>query len=60
LSAFHDLAAQSYGGDEAGLICGYLFDAAAPEPARAIDSAQAAAWLGAQGGPKTLPITPQR
>ena len=48
MSAFHDLAAQSYGGDEAGLICGYLFDAAAPEPARAIDSAQAAAWLGAQ------------
>ena len=47
-SAFHDLAAQSYGGDEAGLICGYLFDAAAPEPARSIDSAQAAAWLGAQ------------
>ena len=45
MSAFHDLAAQSYGGDEAGLICGYLFDARAAEPARAIDSAQAAAWL---------------
>lgn len=45
MSAFHDLAAQSYGGDEAGLISGYLFDARAPEPARAIDSAQAAAWL---------------
>jgi len=49
LSVFHDLAAQSYGGDEAGLICGYLFDAAAPEPARAIDSAQAAAWLADAG-----------
>ncbi|MDH6166738.1 zinc transporter [Variovorax boronicumulans] len=48
MSAFHELAARSYGGDEAGLICGYLFDASAPEPARAIDSAQAAAWLGAQ------------
>ncbi|MFS2167192.1 CorA family divalent cation transporter, partial [Variovorax sp. Varisp62] len=45
MSALHDLAAQSYGGDEAGLISGYLFDASAPEPARAIDSAQAAAWL---------------
>ena len=49
MSVFHDLAAQSYGGDEAGLICGYLFDAAAPEPARAIDSAQAAAWLADAG-----------
>jgi len=48
LSAFHDLAAQSYGGDEAGLISGYLFDASAPEPARAIDSVQAAAWLAQQ------------
>jgi zinc transporter len=50
LSAFHDLAAQSYGGDEAGLISGYLFDASAPEPARAIDSAQAAAWLAEERG----------
>ena len=48
MSAFHDLAAQSYGGDEAGLICGYLFDARAAEPARAIDSSQAAAWLAQQ------------
>ena len=45
LPALHDLAANSYGGDEAGLICGYLFDATTPEPVRAIDSAQAAAWL---------------
>ncbi len=37
----------SYGADEAGLICGYLFDAAAPQPARAIGSAEAAAWLEA-------------
>jgi len=49
LPALHDLAANSYGGDEAGLICGYLFDAMAPEPARVIGSAQAAAWLGEQG-----------
>ena len=45
MPALHDLAANSYGGDEAGLICGYLFDADAPEPVRAIDSTQAAAWL---------------
>jgi len=35
-----------YGGDEAGLICGYLFDSSATEGARAIDSADAATWLG--------------
>jgi len=46
LPALHELAA-SYGGDEAGLICGYLFDAAAAKPAREIGSAQAAAWLAA-------------
>ena len=40
-----DIAAASYGGDEAGLICGYLFDAAAEESSRAIDSNAAAAWL---------------
>lgn len=37
--------ASTYGSDDAGLICGYLFDSSAPEPARAVDSAQAAAWL---------------
>ncbi len=37
----------SYGGDEAGLICGYLFDATAAEPSREIASAQAAEWLAA-------------
>ena len=35
-----------YGGDEAGLICGYLFDSSATEGARPIDSAGAASWLG--------------
>ena len=40
-----ELLAGAYGGDEAGLICGYLFDAAAAEPARALDSVAAAAWL---------------
>jgi zinc transporter len=40
-----DIAAASYGGDEAGLICGYLFDAAADAPVRATDSAAASAWL---------------
>ena len=41
----HPIAA-SYGGDEAGLICGYLFDAAADQPVRSLDSAQAAERLG--------------
>ena len=40
-------AAGAYGSDEAGLICGYLFDPGAPEPARSVDSAQAAEWLEA-------------
>ncbi|RRN76885.1 magnesium transporter CorA, partial [Pseudoxanthomonas sp. SGD-10] len=53
MPALHDLAANSYGGDEAGLICGYLFDAAAPEPVRAIDSAQAAAWLDTGASPSS-------
>ena len=58
MPALHDLAANSYGGDEAGLICGYLFDADAPEPVRAIDSAQAAAWLdtgSVRDGPGAAP-----
>lgn len=37
----------AYGSDEAGLICGYLFDPGGPEPACAVDSAGAAAWLEA-------------
>ncbi|VTU15129.1 Zinc transport protein ZntB [Variovorax sp. SRS16] len=40
-------AGNAYGSDEAGLICGYLFDAAAPQPACAVDSAYAAEWLAA-------------
>ncbi len=40
-----DIAAASYGGDEAGLICGYRFDAASAEPVHATDSAEAARWL---------------
>jgi zinc transporter len=39
------LPAASYGSDDAGLICGYVFDPAADEPARAVDSGQAVAWL---------------
>lgn len=42
---------QTYGSDEAGLICGYLFDAADEEPARAVDSAGAAAWLEGDAAP---------
>ena len=43
-----------YGGDEAGLICGYLLDHGAATPARAVDSAVAAAWLdGAPGAHDT-------
>ncbi len=34
-----------YGSDEAGLICGYLFDASGPQSVSAVDSAQAALWL---------------
>jgi len=45
LPLFHELAAANYGGDEAGLICGYLFDAVSGEPSREVDSAQAAQWL---------------
>lgn len=43
--AHADSLGGTYGSDEAGLICGYLFDASSLEPARAVDSAQAAAWL---------------
>ena len=42
----HDLSASTYGSDDAGLICGYVFDPADVEPVRAVDSAQAVAWLG--------------
>ena len=43
LSSPRDIAAASYGGHEAGLICGYLFDRAAEESSRAIDSNAAVA-----------------
>ena len=45
MSSRFDTASGSYGGDEAGLICGYLFDAAAPQPTRPVGSGEAAAWL---------------
>lgn len=48
MSSPRDIAAAPYGGDEAGLICGYLFAPAAKEPSRAIDSNAAAAWLAQQ------------
>jgi len=47
LTALEELAATSYGSDEAGLICGYLFDAAGPHSATAVNSVQAASWLAA-------------
>ncbi|MBU2408068.1 MAG: hypothetical protein KKC79_05385, partial [Gammaproteobacteria bacterium] len=43
--------ALSYGGDEAGLICGYRFDAAGAEPTVAIDSAKAAELLRTEPHP---------
>ena len=43
MTAAPDLHQHSYGGDAAGLICGYLLQDRAP--AQAIDSAQAASWL---------------
>ncbi len=52
---FVELAAASYGGDEAGLICGYLFDAASGEASRAVDSAQAAQWLEESSTDQGLP-----
>jgi zinc transporter len=45
LALRQDWTTGAYGSDEAGLICGYLFDAAASTPARAVNSAQAAQWL---------------
>lgn len=46
------LATSSYGGDEVGLICGYLFDPEAVQQIRALGSDEAAAWLAevAQAG----------
>ncbi|XPG48548.1 transporter [Variovorax sp. KK3] len=47
-----DIASAPYGGDEAGLICGYLFDATADDSARAIDSNEVADWLAQQTVPE--------
>ncbi|WP_281077064.1 CorA family divalent cation transporter, partial [Variovorax paradoxus] len=60
MPALHDLAANSYGGDEAGLICGYLFDpgASGPDASREIDSSQAAAWLDALPPDEELAAAP--
>jgi zinc transporter len=52
LSSPRDVAAASYGGDEAGLICGYLFDPAAEESSRTIDSNAAVAWLAQETPPE--------
>jgi zinc transporter len=43
-----DLTGNAYGSDEAGLICGYVFDAGARAPVLEVDSTQAAAWLAAR------------
>ncbi len=45
MTALQKLAENTYGSDEAGLICGYLFNASGPQPVSAVDSAQAASWL---------------
>ena len=45
MALLQDWAVGAYGSDEAGLICGYLFDADAAASARAVDSSQAAEWL---------------
>lgn len=45
MALLQDWTTGAYGSDEAGLICGYLFDAAASTPARAVNSVQAAQWL---------------
>ncbi|WP_398499681.1 transporter [Variovorax sp.] len=60
MPALHDLAANSYGGDEAGLICGYLFDpgASGPDASREIDSSQAAAGLDALPPDEELAAAP--
>ncbi len=42
-----DLARSQWGGDESGLICGYVFDAS---NAREVDAAAAATWLGEHDG----------
>lgn len=48
---FHEAATANYGGDEAGLICGFLFDAEGV--GRPVTSAAAAQWLqhGADSAP---------
>ncbi len=40
-----DSVGMLYGGDEAGLICGYLFHGSPGAPVRALGSAEAATWL---------------
>lgn len=42
-----DGPALQYGSDDAGLICGYLFDSTAADPARALNADAAANWLAA-------------
>ena len=51
MSSRFDPASGTYGGDEAGLICGWRFDATASAPSRAIASDEAAAWLAAAAPP---------
>ena len=45
MNALQKLTEPTYGSDEAGLICGYLFNASGPQSVSAVDSAQAATWL---------------
>jgi len=53
------LATSSYGGDEVGLICGYLFDPEAAQQIRALGSDEAAAWLAEVAQPGAA-VPPRR
>ncbi|MBI5256880.1 MAG: transporter [Burkholderiales bacterium] len=48
------VAASSYGADDTGLICGYLF--AANAPAQAVNTAQALQWLADRGPAPDIPV----
>jgi zinc transporter len=50
LALSQDWTFGAYGSDDAGLICGYLFDAGSAQPVRAVDSSRAAEWLARHAG----------
>ena len=51
-------APHSYGGDSAGLVCGYLMQGSTP--AKLLDSTEAAHWLHAHANPTTPPCRGRR